>query len=437
MEDNTFQKVLDGGYYDATETAPVAGPGNVVPLPAQENNANQAINASMKLQGATSLPPNKAAELKRVLYDIGETIISMSEVVHNEAGFNDEDKYNRVADCGKVMFSVSQVISLSAEDASRVSKDPDLNSISQKAQEELTTLTTRIGDTFERHREGDLSSHQAASHLCALLLSVMEKCTTLLGLVDKHTVKVITIIGNQCKGVFHDMYRFFIESGLPTDNNPDFERFVSSMFKPTVENACDTFSRRAISITDSDLKERMLQNAIEIKNLAGDFEREVRNGHESAARDIKAKVWGIVDDACAKAAEVPAFCVVMNIDKISGEFDIKCAKFLNAVRGKNMAEVGAAGREITADINEGVRVGRMVPGMEGACNDAIAAAAETFTMAKKAMADSGEYPKVEMAVGKLKVAYALLPKQTLEVHSDSVNIYFEFLKEYLELFGIF
>ena len=423
MEDSTFQKVLGGGYYDATETAPAGGSGNVVPLPAQETNASQAINASMKLQGATSLPPNKAAELKRVLYDIGETIIGMSEVVHNEAGFSDEDKYNRIADSGKVMFSVSQVINLSTEDASRVSKDADLNEISQKTQEELATLTARLGDTFEQHREGGLTSHQAASHLCALLLTVMEKCTTLLGLVDRHTVKIIAIIGNQCKGVFHDMYRFFVESRLPTDNNADFERYVSSMFKPAVENACDTFSRRAIAITDPTHKAKMLQDVAEIQKLAEQFERDVRGGHGSAAAEAKAKVWGVVDDACATAREVPAFCVVMNIDKISGEFDIKCAKFLNAVKGKNMAEVGAAGREITTDVNEAVNVGRMVPGMESVCDDVIAAAAESFTTAKKAIIDSAEFPKVEAAVAKLKIAYALLPKQSLEIHSDSVNKY--------------
>lgn len=417
MENSLFQKVLDGDYYNTTETAP-----SVAAQPNTTTTDSQAINATMKLQGATSLPPNKAAELKRLLYEIGETIISMSELVHNEAGFTDDERYERVSSRNVVMASVSQVISLSAEDASRVSKDADLNVISQRTQEELTTLTERLADTFAQLRAGSLTGLQAASHLCALLLTVMERCTTLLGLVDKLTVKVICAIGNQCKGTFHNMHKFFVVNGIPTENNPDFDRYVETMFKPIVKNTCDTFSKRGISLTLDEQKNKMKSIVDEIQKLAIQFEKDVRGGRpEAVVVSARDRVGALVDEACALADKVPAFCVVMNIDKVSGDFDIKCAKFLNAVRAKEVQEVGVAGREITADVNEAVKMGKGVPGVEECCNDLVKAAADAFTLAKKAVVDGNEYPNVVVAVDRMKTIYACLPKNSIEIHSDSVN----------------
>lgn len=418
MEDKTFEKVLGGGYYSSSE-APAAPSSGQSPATQPQAQGVQAINASMKLQGATSLPPNKAAELKRVLYEIGEAVISMSEVVHNESGISDTDKYERIFANEKVIGSVAQVMSLAIEDASRVEQDPDLHATSQATQEELVTLVGRLGATFEDHRSGALTSVQAATHLCALLLTVMERCTTLLGLVDKHTVKCIAAIGAQCKATFHDMHKFFVESGIPT-NTADFDGYVASVFNASVENACNTFTRRSVALAAAPLKARMAGDIDLLRTAAAQFVQAVRAHDSEEASKCKARAWGAVDDACDVAREVPAFCVVMNIDKISGEFDIKCARFLNGVRKKDVPEIGAAGREITGDVNEGVRYARSLGCLESACSEALAAAAESFTLAKAAIKDPTEYPKVVTAVERLKTAYACLPKQTVSIHSDSV-----------------
>ena len=404
--------------YATSSSGPMTiGAGGMATTPAPQQKRPKAIKAHVRLQGYTSLPPAKAALMKKSINEIGEAVITINELIY-DPGQPQEAIYAKISSLEGVERAANTMIALATEDAGRLPEGA-LKEEATRLHAELMGLSIKLSAAFQVYR--DTRDPNGPIALNTLLLGVLEKGTELLGIVDRNTIACIGDLGAQAKAVILDICKHFMEEGMPTDRDPGRKRFVDSvsLYVPIMTNVCQAFMRRSNYIPSKYLKEQLIGVAETIKGLSTKYIRVVQ-GRE-VCPGIVDQLTGAIDEGCELTKAVPPFCARLDVECISSDFDYACTTLLDAVKDKTYADVNSSARSLAAEVNATIQSARDAGVSENLCEEAKRALAGVITSAKAALTSPEEMARLDFAIQQLKSSMMTIPAKSMVLHSDSVN----------------
>ena len=406
-------------YTPVTATSVSAPPPPAQPAPAGvAPKKPKAIRAHVRLQGYTSLPPGKAAQMKKAIQEIGEAVITLNELIHDPTQPADV-MYPKVIALESVERSANTMIALATEDAARLPNGA-LKTQATQLHAELMGVSVKLSAAFQVYR--DTRDVNAPLALNTLLLTVLEKGTELLGVVDKHTIECIGDLGAQAKAIILEICEHFLAAGVPVDRDPGKKRFVEhvALYVPIMTNVCQAFMRRSKYIPSEYLRGQLINIAETLKDLSPRYIRAVQ-GRETCP-GIVDRLTGAIDEGCELTKAVPPFCARLDVECISSDFDFACSTLMGAVRDKTITDVNGSARSLAAEVNATIKCARDAGVQESLCTEAKNALAAVLTSAKSALTNPTEMARLDFAIDQLKSAMMALPAKSMVLHPDSVII---------------
>lgn len=424
----------------------------------------RALRTSVRMVGITSLPDAQSKALEAALHGVADGVVALAELAHDDT-VPPAVRCERISALEEtVPRRVAEVVALARDEVAALQQGP-LKDEALAAHAEVAGLKTRLDTLFQLHRDSQQQQHHqnAAPTLLAALLTLLEKAMALLGCSDRSTVATIGHGCDTVRDTARELHAKFISpsstSAPPPAGDGDDEPQQQQPERPATTAAADANSSPPPSSpSPSDRRRELTEVASRyttaVIGLTQSLARRVavmpgksQRDRVTAATDIirkrgpqllehaqgaafhpgaLAELLEAVEEARVAVADVPPFSAKLDVQLISTDTDIACARLIDSVLTRNASIVGSAARQLATLVNDSVR-GCQALGLSDEDADAVRQAlAMTIIAAKEALTSSDPIAanaKFQAAMAHLNALLGAMPSKSVpKLREDTFDL---------------